>query len=127
MAVFDIDEKAVAGVARGERRSSSRVWGAAGRGTGAWAAQRWHGPCSGQRLRVRGRGGRTPVDEYLNPDPQAVPRALEELRFSGDGQLVVLRSTVFPGVTGAWSGCCERPGHDIDVAFCPERIAEGRR
>ena len=42
----------------------------------------------------------TPVDEHLNPDPQAVPRALEgcSTHFR-DGQLLVLRSTVYPGVT----------------------------
>ena len=42
----------------------------------------------------------TPVDEHLNPDLAAVPAALdrcaEHLR---DGQLIVLRSTVHPGVT----------------------------
>ncbi len=40
----------------------------------------------------------TPVDEHLNPDPQAVVAALEgvadQLR---DGQVLILRSTVFPG------------------------------
>jgi UDP-N-acetyl-D-mannosaminuronic acid dehydrogenase len=42
----------------------------------------------------------TPVDEHLNPDPQAIPRALEVCaEFFRDGQLLVLRSTVFPGVT----------------------------
>ena len=42
----------------------------------------------------------TPVDEYLNPDPQAVVTALEEIADQlVDGQLLILRSTVFPGVT----------------------------
>src|SRR3954451_24406286 len=42
----------------------------------------------------------TPVDEHLNPDPQAIPRALEAcVPYFKDGQLLVLRSTVFPGVT----------------------------
>ncbi len=69
----------------------------------------------------------TPVDEHLNPDPQAVVSAIEavadELR---DGQLLVLRSTVFPGVTRMVERLIERLGKAIDVAFCPERIAEGR-
>ncbi len=68
----------------------------------------------------------TPVDQYLSPDPEAVPRAVGELvEHLRPGQLVVLRSTVFPGVTrrveqllGAREG--------VDLAFCPERIAEGR-
>ena len=42
----------------------------------------------------------TPVDEHLNPDPKfvriAVEGLLDQLR---DGQHVVLRSTVYPGVT----------------------------
>ena len=43
-----------------------------------------------------------------------------------DGQLLILRSTVFPGVTRMVERLIERLGKAIDVAFCPERIAEGR-
>ena len=43
-----------------------------------------------------------------------------------DGQLLVLRSTIFPGVTRMVERLVERLGKSIDVAFCPERIAEGR-
>lgn len=68
----------------------------------------------------------TPVDEHLNPDLGAVPRALERcLDHLRDGQLVVLRSTVHPGVTALTERLLVRHGLDIDVAFCPERIAEG--
>jgi UDP-N-acetyl-D-mannosaminuronic acid dehydrogenase len=69
----------------------------------------------------------TPVDEHLNPDPQAIPRALEDtVPYLRDGQLLVLRSTVFPGVTRLVSRMLTDHGIDIDVAFCPERIAEGK-
>ena len=69
----------------------------------------------------------TPVDEHLNPDPQAVPLAIESLApHLVDGQLIVLRSTVYPGVTRLVGKLIERLGKDIDVAFCPERIAEGK-
>jgi len=69
----------------------------------------------------------TPVDEHLNPDPQAVPRAVEELSAQlRDGQLLILRSTVYPGVTRLVEKLIASLGRDIDVAFCPERIAEGR-
>jgi UDP-N-acetyl-D-mannosaminuronic acid dehydrogenase len=69
----------------------------------------------------------TPVDEHLNPDPQAIPRALEACaEFFRDGQLLVLRSTVFPGVTGLVERMIAERGVDVDVSFCPERIAEGR-
>jgi UDP-N-acetyl-D-mannosaminuronic acid dehydrogenase len=69
----------------------------------------------------------TPVDEHLNPDLGAVPRAIE--RCAGhlrDGQLVVLRSTVYPGVTALTETLLAAKGLAVDVAFCPERIAEGR-
>jgi UDP-N-acetyl-D-mannosaminuronic acid dehydrogenase len=69
----------------------------------------------------------TPVDEHLNPDPRSIPVALglcsDYLR---DGQLLVLRSTVYPGVTALVERMVAGLGRDIDVAFCPERIAEGK-
>jgi UDP-N-acetyl-D-mannosaminuronic acid dehydrogenase len=69
----------------------------------------------------------TPVDEHLNPDLQAIPRALGLCSdYLVDGQLLVLRSTVYPGVTALVEQMVARLGRDIDVAFCPERIAEGK-
>ena len=44
-----------------------------------------------------------------------------------DGQLLVLRSTVYPGVTGAGRAALSPSSASrFDVAFCPERIAEGK-
>jgi UDP-N-acetyl-D-mannosaminuronic acid dehydrogenase len=37
-----------------------------------------------------------------------------------------LRSTVYPGVTALVETMVARLGRQVDVAFCPERIAEGR-
>ena len=69
----------------------------------------------------------TPIDEYHSPDPQAIPRALRENEeHFRDGQLLILRSTVYPGVTDLVERAIAKLGRDIDVAFCPERIAEGR-
>jgi len=69
----------------------------------------------------------TPVDEHLNPDPDAVVAAMRECRpFLRDGQLVVLRSTVYPGVSARVERELSDRGLDVDVVFCPERIAEGR-
>jgi UDP-N-acetyl-D-mannosaminuronic acid dehydrogenase len=69
----------------------------------------------------------TPVDKHLNPDPSAIPNALQAcLPHFRDGQTLVLRSTVYPGVTRRVEQLVERLGRDMDVAFCPERIAEGR-
>jgi UDP-N-acetyl-D-mannosaminuronic acid dehydrogenase len=69
----------------------------------------------------------TPVDEHLNPDPQAVPNAVMQLADQlRDGQLLVLRSTVYPGVTRLTERVIGGLGKDIEIAFCPERIAEGK-
>jgi UDP-N-acetyl-D-mannosaminuronic acid dehydrogenase len=69
----------------------------------------------------------TPVDEHLNPDPGAVVSALEDVAHElVDGQILILRSTVFPGVTKMVERLLDRLGKAVDVAFCPERIAEGR-
>ena len=69
----------------------------------------------------------TPVDEHLNPEPHVVPSAVaavaDHLR---DGQLLVLRSTLYPGVTALVERLVADLGKDVDVAFCPERIAEGK-
>ncbi len=69
----------------------------------------------------------TPVDEHLNPDQQAIPKAISECAaYLRDGQLLILRSTVYPGVTALVEKTITRLGYQIDVAFCPERIAEGK-
>ncbi len=69
----------------------------------------------------------TPVDEHQNPDPDAVRRAIAEIAdHLRDGQLLVLRSTVYPGVTRLVERYVASLGRDIDIAFCPERIAEGK-
>jgi UDP-N-acetyl-D-mannosaminuronic acid dehydrogenase len=69
----------------------------------------------------------TPVDEHLNPDIQAMNDAVEGLLESFvDGQLLVLRSTLYPGMTARVEELTRAHRLDVDVAFCPERIAEGK-
>jgi len=69
----------------------------------------------------------TPVDEHLNPDQTAIPKALGGCAgYLRDGQILILRSTVFPGVTALVEKMVAGLGLQIDVAFCPERIAEGK-
>jgi UDP-N-acetyl-D-mannosaminuronic acid dehydrogenase len=69
----------------------------------------------------------TPVDEYLNPQfgslEQTIDRYLPHFR---DGQTFVLRSTVFPGTTERIQAYFKKKKLDIGVAFCPERIVEGK-
>ncbi|MER5988556.1 nucleotide sugar dehydrogenase [Streptomyces sp. NPDC001787] len=68
----------------------------------------------------------TPVDAFLAPDHSAVWRALESCRghFSPE-QVIVLRSTVHPGAVRIIERLLEPYGLASNVAFCPERIAEG--
>ena len=69
----------------------------------------------------------TPVDEHLNPDPQVVRDAIKGFAHHlRDGQVLILRSTVFPGVTRLVEQFIRSTGLAIDVSFCPERIAEGK-
>ena len=69
----------------------------------------------------------TPIDKHLNPEALDVPRQVAELApHLRDGQLLVLRSTLYPGVTGMVESRLRSMGLSVDVAFCPERIAEGK-
>jgi UDP-N-acetyl-D-mannosaminuronic acid dehydrogenase len=68
----------------------------------------------------------TPIDEFLNPVRKVVQDCIDEvLPFLADGQLVVLRSTVFPGTTDWLASYLQSRGRDLLVAFCPERIVQG--
>lgn len=68
----------------------------------------------------------TPVDEHLNPEPDAVVHAIDDcLPFMRNGQLLILRSTIFPGVTKKIEKYLAQTGKKLDLSFCPERIAEG--
>jgi len=68
----------------------------------------------------------TPVDEHLNPDPNAVVNAMSAcIPYMNSGQLVILRSTVFPGVTERVRNLLKQSNLNPDVTFCPERILEG--
>jgi UDP-N-acetyl-D-mannosaminuronic acid dehydrogenase len=68
----------------------------------------------------------TPVDRHLNPTVNALYKNVDNvLQYIHDGALLVLRSTVSPGVTRLLYERVRSLGRDIDVAFCPDRIAEG--
>jgi UDP-N-acetyl-D-mannosaminuronic acid dehydrogenase len=69
----------------------------------------------------------TPVDEHLNPTVTALYRSLDDLiEYVPDGSLLVLRSTLYPGVTRMIKDRIGERRRDIHIAFCPERIAEGK-
>jgi UDP-N-acetyl-D-mannosaminuronic acid dehydrogenase len=68
----------------------------------------------------------TPVDEFLGPSMTIFERAVDQIApYLRDGALVVLRSTVYPGTTSYVAQHLIDRGCTVDVAFCPERIAEG--
>jgi UDP-N-acetyl-D-mannosaminuronic acid dehydrogenase len=69
----------------------------------------------------------TPVDEHLNPTFHTIRRFfMKLLPHLVDGQCIVLRSTVYPGTTEKVRALVAGLGRDIHVAFCPERVAEGK-
>jgi UDP-N-acetyl-D-mannosaminuronic acid dehydrogenase len=68
----------------------------------------------------------TPVDEFLGPSMTVFEKAVDQIApHLRDGALVVLRSTVYPGTTAYVAQHLADRGCTADVAFCPERIAEG--
>src|SRR5919198_2811405 len=68
----------------------------------------------------------TPVDEFLGPSMTIFERTVDEISpHLRDDTLLVLRSTVYPGTTAYVAQNLAARGCQVDVAFCPERIAEG--
>ncbi len=68
----------------------------------------------------------TPVDEFFNPVRKAIQECIDALLpHLVDGQLLVLRSTVYPGTTAWLDSYLKRLGRNLKVAFCPERVVQG--
>jgi len=68
----------------------------------------------------------TPVDEFLTPSLRVMTRCLDDLLpFLSPKQLIVIRSTVYPGVTDSMAKYAQSRGKILKLAFCPERIVEG--
>lgn len=68
----------------------------------------------------------TPVDEFLSPTLRVITRCFDDLLpFLSEEQLIVIRSTVYPGVTDSMAQYVRSRGKNLQLAFCPERIVEG--
>jgi len=68
----------------------------------------------------------TPLDEHQNPRISEIIKVVEEIAdFLDEKHLVVLRSTIYPGVTRKIQPYLANRLGRAAVAFCPERIAEG--
>ena len=69
----------------------------------------------------------TPVDEHLNPRVGDVLKVITAyLPYLTPAHLVVLRSTIFPGVTQIVDDLLTRSLGSSKLAFCPERIVQGK-
>lgn len=69
----------------------------------------------------------TPVDEFLNPEFKGIRATFETLfPFLNEDQLLILRSTVFPGTTDWLDGWLREMGKSPLIAFCPERVVQGK-
>lgn len=68
----------------------------------------------------------TPVDEYQNPDFKVFTAWADAAapHLSPD-QLIVLRSTIYPGTTEWVDKHFREAGRPVQVAYCPERIVQG--
>ena len=68
----------------------------------------------------------TPVDEFLNPSLKPVMRCMDTLLpHLTDGQLIILRSTVYPGLTDSIGKYLESKNKKTRLSFCPERTVQG--
>jgi len=73
----------------------------------------------------------TPLSDTYGPDFSQLDSVIDDLALSlQNGQTIILRSTVSPGTTELVARKFEKKGYrigkDIFLAFCPERIAEGK-
>lgn len=68
----------------------------------------------------------TPIDEYLSPDFKGISRLVDRyFEYFRDDQIVILRSTVYPGTTEKIQAYFKSKGKNVRLSFCPERIMQG--
>lgn len=68
----------------------------------------------------------TPIDEYLSPQFGGITRMIDKyIHHFRDGQIVILRSTVYPGTTEKIQHYFHAKNKNVQLAFCPERITQG--
>jgi UDP-N-acetyl-D-mannosaminuronic acid dehydrogenase len=69
----------------------------------------------------------TPIDEFNNPVLRLITDCIQRLLpYLSDSQTIVLRSTVFPGVTESLARFLQSHGKETKIAFCPERVVQGQ-
>ena len=69
----------------------------------------------------------TPVDEFTNPEFNKIQELfLNLLPFINNEQLLILRSTVYPGTTVWLADFLKSKGRTPLISFCPERVVQGK-
>ncbi len=74
----------------------------------------------------------TPIDETYSPNFEDIEKLIARIApFLKEGHLIILRSTISPGTTEQLVRQLEsltkfKVGEDLFLAYCPERIAEGK-
>ena len=69
----------------------------------------------------------TPVDEHMNPCVNMVMDTVSEyMPLMTDRQLLILRSTLYPGTFRIVENMLKNAGRQNSLAFCPERIQQGK-
>ncbi len=69
----------------------------------------------------------TPIDEFHNPRLSVLTQCIDGLLpYIKDDQLIILRSTVAPGVTDYLNRYLKNKGKNCPLAFCPERVVQGK-
>ena len=126
--IYDVNETALANIARGELPFLEA--GAQALLDDAIAKERLvfsHNPSESRGVPNLIVTIGTPVDEFLNPDVGVIRRWLDGfLPHLSDEQLVMLRSTLYPGITEWLDAIMRGLGRKPRIAFCPERIVQGQ-
>lgn len=69
----------------------------------------------------------TPVDEHHNPKIKEITNIIKYyLPYLNKNQLIILRSTIFPGTTEVIDNILIKNFGTSKLAFCPERIVQGQ-
>ena len=127
VAAFDVDPERVAKVNSGEMPFMENGAGEVLRGVIGRRFQATLDPRVVHKADVCITVVGTPVDDHLNPTLKQLHSSIDSLISDmQDDSLLILRSTVYPGVTKLVYERVRFQLRQIHVAFCPERIAEGK-
>ncbi len=125
--IYDINDGAMATLAAGkmpflERGAEPLLREALDSGRLCFTTEAAVAACASNIVIVIG----TPVDEFLNPSLKPVMRCIDTLMpYLSDDQLIILRSTVYPGLTDSIARYLASKNKKTLLSFCPERIAQG--